>query len=140
MGEAHARLVAVQTGASSGPANVGCSSESAAQAAAYAACIGLEAALVVAEQAEVVGLVAAAEAGMRHVLLVLGLLLQRWLRLGLGMEGRVEVSEWIGEVVAWEARAPVRWHRTVCSSWLGHEIMNDEEVMVADGLHLRVCC
>jgi hypothetical protein len=69
------------------------------------------------EQVEVVGLVTAAEAGVLHVLLVLLLLLQ--LRLGLGLRlrvyGGIEVSERVGEIVTWEAGAPVRRHRGVSS-------------------------
>jgi hypothetical protein len=39
VGEAHTRLVAIQASPSAGPANVGRGPETAAQAAAYAACI-----------------------------------------------------------------------------------------------------
>jgi hypothetical protein len=72
----------------------------------------------VAEQVEVVGRVTAAEAGVLHVLLMLLLLLLLLLlqlRLGLRLRvyGGIEVSEGVGEVVAWEAGAPVRRHRGV---------------------------
>ncbi len=65
--------------------------------------------LVLTEKVDVVALVAAAEAGMWHVLLLLVLLLKLWLL----MDRRGQVREGIREVVAWEA-ATVACH---CAIW-----------------------
>ena len=114
VGEAHARLLAVQPRAAGRRANAGCCTQTAAETGGSC----LEAVLVVAEQVEVVGLRAAAEAGVLHVLvlllllllLLLRLLLRRLLRLLLLVHGGVEVGEGVGEVVAWKPAA-VGWHR-----------------------------
>lgn len=110
MSKTHARFRPVQSGPSTYPTETRRTSKSCTTKASAQPCIQLEATLVVAEKVEVVARVAAAEARVLEVLLVL------LLQVRLLVERVVEVRERVGEVMAREA-APGRWH----CAWLSLE-------------------
>lgn len=109
MGKPHARLVSVESSASTCPANGCCCPQTRASQTATQASIRLKPALVLAEEVQAGGLVARAK--VLHVLLLLLLLLLlmlvQWLLLLGHWTG--EMCEWVGEIMAGKP-APVRRH------------------------------
>ena len=110
MGKPHARLVSVESGASTCPANGCCCPQTGTSQAAAQTSIRLETALVLSEEVQTGGLVARAK--VLHVLLLLLLLLLLMLVQCLLLLGHWtrEMCEWVGEIVAGKP-ASVRRHR-----------------------------